>query len=120
MTPPRSERRSLDISQAMVVRHTSLLAFAAIAAAAVALLGARSRRGAPAGTPLAVASAGVRTRELHVPRTRGDIVLDGDTADPGWSGAIARTAAFVDRDDNPSRPYSDARLVWGSGQLYLI
>ena len=56
---------------------------------------------------------------LHVPHAAGAIVLDGDTDDPGWLKATARTNAFVDTTGAPARPYSDARLVWGDGHLYV-
>ena len=58
-------------------------------------------------------------RELHVPHLKGSIVLDGDMDDPGWEADIARTGAFVDETGGDARPYSDARLVWGDGHLYL-
>ncbi|HXN32711.1 MAG TPA: hypothetical protein VN894_12650, partial [Polyangiaceae bacterium] len=58
---------------------------------------------------------------LHVPHLRGDLFLDGDTDDPGWTAAPgpARTGAFLRPNGAPSRPYSDARLVWGDGHLYV-
>jgi hypothetical protein len=56
---------------------------------------------------------------LHVPHAAGSIILDGDTDDPGWLNATARTNAFVDATGAPAHPYSDARLVWGDGHLYI-
>jgi hypothetical protein len=48
-------------------------------------------------------------------------VLDGDTDDPGWISppGPARTGPFVDPAGVESRPYSEARVVWGDGHLYL-
>jgi hypothetical protein len=58
--------------------------------------------------------------ELHVPHAKGSIVLDGDMDDPGWLRETARTNAFLGEDGvNPARPYSDARLAWGDGHLYV-
>ncbi len=58
--------------------------------------------------------------ELHVPHERGNIVLDGDMDDPGWLKKSARTSAFVGADGvTAARPYSEARLVWGDGFLYV-
>ena len=56
---------------------------------------------------------------LHVPHAAGPIVLDGDMDDPGWRKATARTNAFVDANGDAAHPYSDARLVWGDGHLYV-
>jgi len=59
---------------------------------------------------------------LYVPHLRGSILLDGDTDDPGWTAppGPARTGPFVRANGAPSRPYSDARLVWGDGHLYVV
>jgi hypothetical protein len=90
------------------------VAFVAAGAAAVALGGvAAARRGS---TPRPVLSRGV---ELHVPHAPASIVLDGDVDDPGWRGPGGRTRALVTADGSEARPYSDARLVWGDGQLYV-
>ena len=60
------------------------------------------------------------TLELHVPHAKGSIVLDGDMDDPGWLRETARTNAFIGEDGvSPARPYSDARLAWGDGHLYI-
>jgi hypothetical protein len=57
---------------------------------------------------------------LHVPHVQGSIVLDGDSDDSGWRGPIARTHAFVGKDGvTPAHPFSEARLVWGDGFLYM-
>jgi hypothetical protein len=58
---------------------------------------------------------------LRVPHVPGSITLDGDTDDPGWllPPGPARTGDFLSETGKPARPYSDARLVWGDGFLYL-
>jgi hypothetical protein len=58
---------------------------------------------------------------LHVPHLPGSVVLDGDTDDPGWTASTepARTGPFLLATGAPARPYSDSRLVWGDGHLYL-
>jgi hypothetical protein len=57
--------------------------------------------------------------ELHVPRAGGPIVIDGELGDDGWLGRAARTGGFVASDGSQSRPYSDARMVWSDGTLYV-
>ena len=66
-----------------------------------------------------VAPRGAPSFELHVPRLHGAIVLDGDMDDSGWAGNIARTGSFLAPSGLPARPYSDARMVWGDGFLYV-
>jgi hypothetical protein len=58
---------------------------------------------------------------LHVPHAPGSILLDGDTDDPGWTGTPtpARTRAFLTPQGTPARPFSEIRMVWGDGYLYL-
>jgi hypothetical protein len=70
------------------------------------------------GTGLAGAAA---EDVLRVPHLPGSITLDGDTDDPGWTQAPgpARTGPFVLASGAEARPYSDARLLWGDGHLYL-
>jgi hypothetical protein len=58
--------------------------------------------------------------EVHVPHVQGSITLDGDADDSGWRGRVARSGAFVGVDGvTPVHPYSEARIVWGDGFLYL-
>ncbi len=101
-----------------------------VAVAAVAALGARqllARRAAGGGAARPSLSspavaAGVRGGGvLHVPHLAGAITLDGDTDDPGWTmpPGPARTGPFVLDNGAPARPYSDTRLLWGDGHLYL-
>src|SRR5579859_4140395 len=58
---------------------------------------------------------------LHVPHLAGAITLDGDTDDPGWTQppGPARTGPFTLANGAEARPYSDARMLWGDGHLYL-
>lgn len=75
-----------------------------------------ARRGGSAPASFPVEGATV----LKVPHAQGNIVLDGDMDDPGWTRASARTQAFVGPDGvSPARPHSEARIVWGDGYLYL-
>lgn len=70
--------------------------------------------------PPKVAAAHPEPRlELHVPHAGGTILLDGDMDDPGWRKDTARTKGFVNEDGLPARPYSDARITWADGHLYL-
>jgi hypothetical protein len=59
---------------------------------------------------------------LRVPHARASIVLDGDTDDPGWTAppGPARTGPFRFASGARARPYSDARMAWGDGQLYVL
>jgi hypothetical protein len=59
---------------------------------------------------------------LRVPHAPAPIVLDGDSDDPGWiaSPGPARTGPFVSAAGGAARPYSDARLLWGDGHLYVL
>jgi Carbohydrate family 9 binding domain-like len=115
--------RTLSIVQSSSVRSLRLGVAACVAGcAAIAVsifFGARfiaTSHGAPEWKP----PPGARVLELHVPHAKGNIMLDGDMDDPGWLGPIARTNAFIGEDGvNPARPYSDTRLVWGDGHLYL-
>lgn len=56
---------------------------------------------------------------LVVPHLTAGITLDGDQDDPGWRGAVAHTGPFLFPDGSEARPQSQARAVWGDGQLYL-
>lgn len=56
---------------------------------------------------------------LEVPRAPGEITIDGELEDPGWSGPMARTGAFT-TDGRPAHPYSDARFVVRNGQLFVV
>lgn len=59
---------------------------------------------------------------LRVPHAAAPVVLDGDNDDPGWlaTPGPARTGPFASEDGAPARPYSDARILWGDGDLYVL
>src|SRR5262249_4043320 len=100
-----------------VNRATRLSLFAAAALSVGAVAGAR--RVGTSRAHEAIPAKEVAGLELHVPHAAGPIVLDGDMDDVGWVKATARTNAFVDGAGAPAHPYSDARLVWGDGHLYV-
>jgi hypothetical protein len=82
----------------------------------------RSSRAAARAAAAAVSAAELRGDPvLRVPHTPGAITLDGDTDDPGWTRppGPARTGAFVLANGEQARPYSNTRIVWGDGYLYL-
>jgi hypothetical protein len=66
--------------------------------------------------------AGAAAATLRVPHAPGPVVLDGDNDDPGWtrSPGPARTGPFVSGLGAPARPYTDARMLWGDGHLYVL
>jgi hypothetical protein len=57
---------------------------------------------------------------IDVPRAPGDITIDGELEDPGWSGGMGRTGAFTTADGRDAHPYSDARFVHRNGQLFVV
>ena len=70
--------------------------------------------------PTSRASMADDARALHVPQAKGPITLDGELGEAAWLRATARTNAFVtESGDDPARPYSDARMLWGGEQLYV-
>jgi hypothetical protein len=82
----------------------------------------RSSRAAARAAAAAVSESVVHGDPiLRVPHAPGAIVLDGDTDDPGWvrPPGPARTGGFVLADGVQARPYSNTRIVWGDGYLYL-
>jgi hypothetical protein len=105
-----------------VTLRPSSLAFLVAAGLGAAVVGfAASRRArVPASTAAPSATLPLEPAlVLHVPHVKGNIVLDGDMDDPGWQ-RCARTQAFVGPDGiSAARPYSEARLVWGDGVLYM-
>jgi hypothetical protein len=60
-----------------------------------------------------------RVRELHVPKATEAMTIDGELEESAWSNKSARTNAFVWKDGQQASPYSDARLLWGDGVLYV-
>jgi hypothetical protein len=66
-----------------------------------------------AATPSALGSA--LRPPMIVPRAQTPIEVDGEFGEAAWTkGAIFRTGAFGER------PYSDARMAWRDGTLYLV
>jgi hypothetical protein len=106
-------------------RRLGLVAFALAALFVGILIGARliarsdAARAARAMPYPASSDPRRVTTELRVPHLKAAIVLDGDMDDPGWEGVIARTGPLLASNGTPARPYSDARMVWGDGHLYL-
>jgi hypothetical protein len=60
----------------------------------------------------------VREGELVVPRALRGPDVDGELDDGAWTSAL-RSGAFTREDGEPARPHSEARLVWGDGQLFF-
>jgi hypothetical protein len=97
----------------------SLLVLLGLAGTAWGLWRPRNVPTSPGGTPAPPAVAD--ERRLRVPHAPGSLVLDGDTDDPGWLRAPgpARTGPLLSVGGAVLPPYSEARLLWGDGQLYL-
>lgn len=118
MEVPRRSRSAIALAAAVLVAagagQTARRLFAARAAsrAAAAAAAASAASLAPGSTDYVV---------LHVPHVPGGINLDGDTDDKGWTmpPGPARTGPFLLANGAPARPYSETRLVWGDGYLYL-
>jgi hypothetical protein len=83
--------------------------------------GAGAGAGASAGAGPGTGGRVLPEEVLHVPHLPGTITLDGDTDDPGWTQppGPARTGPFSLANGAEARPYSDARMLWGDGHLYL-
>jgi hypothetical protein len=79
---------------------------------ALAMFGIGFRR-APAPAPPAPSAT------LRVPHARGPMTVDGETDEPDWTRAPARTGAFLAADGSAARPASEARLLWDDAFLYL-
>ncbi len=110
--PPR------DRTIALTVAVIGALGIAGVVAKIGVARAVGSFEARPARGPASAAQVTAVT-ELHVPHAGGAIVLDGDTDDPGWRAETARTGGFVGEGGVESRPYSDLRIVWGDGHLYV-
>lgn len=64
------------------------------------------------------APAEAEGEELSVPRATGDVRIDGELDDGAWSTPVGRTGPFTS-GGSVARPYSDARVMWRDGTLYL-
>ncbi len=91
-------------------------ALASISGAGWAVLGSSSRV-SNAATSASLPSPAREATVMRIVRTTG-IALDGDFDDPGWSRG-QKTGPFVDELGAPARPYTDARVAWGDGFLYV-
>ncbi len=108
----------------MNARRAAMLGLGVACSVVGGVLYARHVRWAQASARAAAAvSASVARGDpvLRVPHISGAITLDGDTDDRGWLGTPgpARTGGFLLPSGKAAIPYSEARLVWGDGYLYL-
>src|SRR5260370_2160214 len=60
----------------------------------------------------------VREGELVVPHVARGPDVDGELDDGAWTSSL-RSGAFTREDGERARPHSEARLVWGDGQLFF-
>ncbi len=61
-----------------------------------------------------------RGTTLRVPRTTVTFKLDGEGDEPPWNATAARTGPFVDAQGESARPYSEARFLWDTQDLYVL
>jgi hypothetical protein len=66
------------------------------------------------------AGAAPRGPDLRVPRTTATFKLDGEANEPPWNASSARTGVFLDGQGQPARPYSEARFLWDTENLYVL
>jgi hypothetical protein len=102
----------------------TLLGSGAVLLVACGVLYARHLRSSQAVARATAAMSAAAARGdpvLRVPHAPGAITLDGDTDDPGWvrPPGPARTGDFVLENGQNARPYSNTRIVWSDGYLYL-
>jgi hypothetical protein len=119
MEAPRRSRSAIALAAAVLVAAGAGLTVRRLFAARAARAAAAAA--AAAATASSLAPASTDDVVLHVPHVPGGINLDGDTDDPGWTRppGPARTGPFLLASGAPARPYSETRLVWGDGYLYL-
>jgi hypothetical protein len=86
-------------------------AFIAVALAAAAILGGgRSGTSAPAGPCL-----------LTAPRVSGPVKVDAELEGKNvWEADVGTTGNFKDAAGHGMVPYSEAKVRWGDGKLYLM
>jgi Carbohydrate family 9 binding domain-like len=105
----------MDRAKAAVVVLVGVVLGGALGARAVANAN-HARVHAPRPPPPTTIPATVK-RELHVPHATASIEPNGEVDEPVWATAV-RTNAFT-TGGKAARPYSDARLLWGDGFLYV-
>jgi len=89
---------------------------AAAAAVAMAFLGAGASAGTPAG-----AVGEPRPATLHVPHVSAPIAIDAELeGKTAWEADTGNTRNFQDATGKGMVPYSEAKLRWGHGMLYLM
>jgi hypothetical protein len=68
------------------------------------------------------AATRTETREaLHVPHTGQPIPINAETeGKPVWEGTAGSTLNFKDQNGKGMVPYTEAKLRWGDGKLYLL
>lgn len=117
MAVPRRSRSAIALAAAVLVAAGAGLTVRRLFAARASRAAAASA--VPSGSSLAPRSTDYVV--LHVPHIPGGINLDGDTDDQGWTmpPGPARTGGFLLANGATARPYSETRLVWGDGYLYL-
>lgn len=99
-------------------RFTVVVATAAIFGAGVIAGAIHIATSSAAPPPPSASDPAPQVVVLHVPHATAPMRIDGALDEPVWNGA-ARTHAFVRGDGSRARPYSDARIVWGDGKLYV-
>jgi hypothetical protein len=112
---------SLRMNGAMVlsrpVRAVLWVALAAFAASAIAWTSARRT---PRPLPR-VPTERSSTHVLHVPRVAGPIPITAEVeGKKDWEGERGNTPNFVDATGMGMVPYTEARVRWGDGKLYLL
>jgi hypothetical protein len=57
--------------------------------------------------------------ELHAPRVTRPISIDAADGKPAWQSDVGGTGVFKDDQGRGMVPYTEARVRWGDGVLYL-
>ncbi len=104
------ELGSLVASKLPLVIVTSVVFTAGVIAGVtyIPTSSAAAARAAPPAMPI----------EIHVPHALGAISVDGELDEPSWDSS-ARTGGFVRGDGAPARPFSEVRVTWRDGILYV-
>ncbi len=94
----------------MKIRRLGVAAIA-LACGLLAVAGRAWRRPAPRRGP---------ERILRVPRTGRPLTVDAATDKSPWLELVGQTPSFVTDAGREAIPYSEARVAWGDGYLYLL